>query len=103
MKHIILIIMALATTLTASADSKKKAQNVQTVTFSVSMHCENCQKKIEGTVGWEKGVKDLKTDLDKKLVVIRYDTRKITRQQLLGKIQELGYEVVEIAPDDEKK
>ena len=57
-----MMLVLVAMTLTASAGDKKKAQTVKTVTFNVSMHCENCQKKIEGTIGWEKGVKDLSSD-----------------------------------------
>ena len=50
MKRIMMMLALVAMTLTASAGDKKKAQTVKTVTFNVSMHCENCQKKIEGTI-----------------------------------------------------
>ena len=86
------MIMALvAVTLTASADDKKKQQTIQTVTFDVTMHCENCQKKIEGTVGWEKGVKDLKANLKDKTVTIKYDAAKTSPERLQKSIEKLGY------------
>lgn len=90
MKKILLIIILVAATLTASADDKKKP-TAQTVTFNVSMHCANCQKKIEGTVGWEKGVKDLKTNLQDKTVTIKYDPQKTTPERLQKSIEKLGY------------
>ena len=102
MKRIIIILVALVSTLTMSADNKKKAKNVESVTFNVSMHCENCQKKIEGTIGWEKGVKDLKTDLEKKTVTIKFYVRKTNKQQLQEKIQELGYDVEEVTAEEKK-
>ena len=101
MKRIIIILVALVSTLTMSADNKKKAKNVESVTFNVSMHCENCQKKIEGTIGWEKGVKDLKTDLEKKTVT-KFDVRKTNKQQLQEKIQELGYDMEEVTAEEKK-
>ena len=91
MKKIILMLALATATLTASATDKKKQSTQQTVTFSVSMHCANCQKKIEGTVGWEKGVKDLKTNLQDKTVTIKYDTRKTSPDQLKQSIEKLGY------------
>lgn len=102
MKRIIIILVALVSTLTMSANNKKKAKNVESVTFNVSMHCENCQKKIEGTIGWEKGVKNLKTDLEKKTVTIKFDVRKTNKQQLQEKIQELGYDVEEVTAEEKK-
>jgi copper chaperone CopZ len=100
MKKLIMIIALVATTLTASAGDKKKA--VKTVTFDVSMHCENCQKKIEGTIGWEKGVKDLKTNLKEKTVTISYDANKTTPEKLQKSIQKLGYQAQQ-KPLNEKK
>jgi copper chaperone CopZ len=100
MKKLIMIIALVATTLTASAGDKKKA--VKTVTFDVSMHCENCQTKIEGTIGWEKGVKDLKTNLKEKTVTISYDANKTTPEKLQKSIQKLGYQAQQ-KPLNEKK
>lgn len=75
----------------AYAGDGKKQSTVQTVTFSVNMHCENCKKKIEGTVGWEKGVKDLKANLNDKTVTIKYDSSKTTPEKLQQGIKKLGY------------
>jgi copper chaperone CopZ len=66
------------------------------------MHCENCQKKIEGTIGWEKGVKDLKTNLKEKTVTISYDANKTTPEKLQKSIQKLGYQAQQ-KPLNEKK
>lgn len=45
-------------------DKKKKTEEV---TFEVNMTCGNCRAKIERHISWEKGVKDLKVNLDKKV------------------------------------
>ena len=98
MKQIMMMLVLVAMTLTASAGNKKKAQTVKTVTFNVSMHCENCQKKIEGTIGWEKGVKDLKTNLKEKTVTIKYDSQKTTPEKLQKGIEKLGYKTEVATP-----
>ena len=99
MKKLMILMAFMAAAMTMSADNKqKKQQTLQTVTFSVSMHCENCQKKIEGTVGWEKGVKDLKTNLQDKTVTIKYDSKKTNPAQLQKRIEKLGYQAEIVDP-----
>ena len=96
MKKLMILMAFMATVMTMSADNKQK--KLQTVTFNVSMHCENCQKKIEGTIGWEKGVKDLKTNLQDKTVTIKYDSKKTTPAQLQKRIEKLGYQAEIVDP-----
>jgi copper chaperone CopZ len=73
---------------TPKKDAKKKASEV---TFKVNMTCENCQKRIEKHIAWEKGVKDLRVDLDKKLVTVKYDSKKTDEDALKKAIEGLGY------------
>ena len=57
--------------------------------------------KGAGTVGWEKGVKDLKTNLQDKTVTIKYDTRKTSPDQLKQSIEKLGYKAEPVKPTKE--
>jgi copper chaperone CopZ len=68
--------------------SKKKSEEV---TFSVNMFCENCKTKIEKNISWEKGVKDLTVDLEKKTVKIVYHPQKTTEEKLKKAVEKLGY------------
>jgi copper chaperone CopZ len=70
------------------ADKKKKTEEV---TFTVNMTCDNCKAKIERHVSWEKGVKDLKVNLDKKQVTIKYDPAKTTEEKLKEAITSLEF------------
>lgn len=63
----------------------------ETVTFLVSMTCENCQKRIESNIPYEKGVTDLKVDLPKKLVTIEYRADKTTAANLRAAIKDMGF------------
>lgn len=74
-------------------DAKKKTQ---TVTFRTSMHCKNCEKKITDNISFEKGVKDLKTSLEDKLVTITYVPSKTDEAALEEALEKLGYTVEKI-------
>lgn len=56
------------------------AKDIRVVVFKVSqMHCENCEKKVKNNMRFEKGVKELSTELKNKTVSITYDTEKTVR------------------------
>ena len=83
-------------------DKKKPKNDKETVVFDVSMTCENCQKRIEKNIAFEKGVTDLKVNLEKKTVEIEYKKSQTTVEKLQKAIEELGYEV-KIHKDEPKK
>ncbi|MDR0748873.1 MAG: heavy-metal-associated domain-containing protein [Tannerellaceae bacterium] len=88
------LILAFASGLTLNAQEAKekvKKKKSEEVTFSVNMFCENCKAKIEKNISWEKGVKDLTVDLEKKAVKIVYDSKKTTEEELKKAIEKLGY------------
>ena len=76
----------------ASAKTADKKAKTETVTFNVSMDCHNCQAKIEKNIPWEKGVKDLKVDLENKQVTIKYDPAKTNEAELKKAIEKLDFE-----------
>lgn len=61
------------------------------VTFLTSIHCKKCENKIEENLSFEKGVKDLKINLEEKTVHVRYDSTKTDVETLRKAIQKLGY------------
>lgn len=63
------------------------------MTFLVSMKCEKCQKRIENTLSFEKGVTGLDVNLPKKTVTIEYRDGKTSPEKLKEAIQKLGYTV----------
>jgi copper chaperone CopZ len=70
---------------------KAKKEKNEKVTFTVDMYCENCKAKIEKNISWEKGVKDLTVNLEKKTVTIVYNPQKTTEKKLKKAIEKLGY------------
>ena len=85
------IFLALFTLLLAGS---VMAQNkVEKVTFYVNFHCEMCIKKVEENLPFEKGVKDFKTDLKGKSIVITYNPEKTDSEKLRKAIEKLGFVV----------
>ena len=93
---IVLIIMLCFTALTFNAsaqDKKGKNADKKEVTFDVSMTCDNCKKRIEKNIAFEKGVSDMKVDLPAKTVMVVYNENKTNLEKLQKAIEKLGYEV----------
>ena len=42
------------------------------------MHCANCESKIKNNIRFEKGIKEIETNLADKTVTIKYDADKTT-------------------------
>lgn len=80
-------------TLSVNAQNKKATHN-KTVTFEVSMTCENCKKTIEKNIAFEKGMKDMHVDLYNKLVTLTFDSRKCNEHKIIEAFAKLGYDAV---------
>ncbi|WP_165024874.1 MULTISPECIES: heavy-metal-associated domain-containing protein [unclassified Dysgonomonas] len=74
-------------------DKKNKKDDKEIVLFDVSMHCDNCKKRIEKNIAYEKGVTDMSVDLPNKTVEIEYKKDKTSVEKLQTAIEKLGYEV----------
>lgn len=84
----------------SDAKNPKKKDKWETVVFATSMHCEQCVKKMEANLPFEKGVKDLDVSLEDKTVTFKFDPLKTDRKKLAEAIIRLGYEAVEILPEN---
>ena len=99
--QIILTAVFLLAGSTVSAQNKKENKEEQVV-FSVSMDCHNCEQKIKKNIPYEKGVKDLTTNLEKRLVTIKYQTDKTDKAKLKKSIEKLGFTCKEVSGDSSK-
>ena len=94
--QIILAVVFLLGIGTVSAQDKKKNNKEEQVVFSVSMDCHNCEQKVKKNIPYEKGVKDLTTNLEKQLVTIKYQTNRTDKDKLQKSIEKLGFTCVEV-------
>ena len=94
--QIILTVMFLFGISAVSAQDKKKNNKEEQVVFSVTMHCHDCEQRIKKNIPYERGVKDLTTNLEKQLVTIKYQSDKTDKAKLKKSIEKLGYSCKEV-------
>ncbi len=82
------------------------AKDIRTAVFKVAqMKCENCVRKINNNIRFEKGLKKFDTDLKTKTVTITYDADKTNVEKLKEGFRKFNYEaefVKETKQDDKK-
>jgi copper chaperone CopZ len=85
MKKIILVcLVALFTVGAVSAQKPQKGEKkTVTVEFMTSLDCEGCAKKINDTLPYEKGVRDVKVDVPTKVITVTYDPTKTNNETLV--------------------
>ena len=94
MKKIISIffmaLMLMTFTTVAEAKNDKKTE---TIVFTVTpkMHCQNCENKIKTNIRYEKGVKDIVTDLKTNTVAITFDPAKTDASKIESAFKKIGY------------
>lgn len=90
MKKIMLMAMALFMAVAA------QATDIKTVVLKTNMSCENCATKIKKNVRFEKGVKDIKANLDDKTLIVTYDADKTDVDKIIKGIAKVGYKATAI-------
>lgn len=99
MKRIIIIAIAAIMALPfASFDASAQKKNLQEVTFSCNLHCNNCVNKVKENISYERGVKDLKVSLDEQSIYVKFDPSKTSVEILQKAIGKLGYEASPATP-----
>ena len=81
------------------------AKDIKTAVFSTNpeMHCESCEKKIKGNLRFEKGIKNIITDLKTKTVTIEYDADKTNVQNIINGFKKIKYEAKEVKKETTKE
>lgn len=87
------------------------AKDIKTVVLNTApeMHCSNCENKIKSNIRFEKGVKDIVTNLEDKTVTIQYDGDKTNVDNIIAGFKKIDYVATvadsnaQAAPQAEKK
>ena len=84
MKKIIMFcLMAVIGFGVSDAMAQKKQVDLKTTVFQTDVDCENCAKKIDNSIPYQKGVKEVKVDVSTQTVTVTYDTSKTNDEALL--------------------
>ena len=91
---VVLFCMFFAISMVSAQDAKEKNKKVTKKFYVENMDCENCVKKIEKNIAFEKGVTDMKCDLKTKVVEVTYRTDKTTDEKLLAAFEKIDKKAV---------
>ena len=100
MKKIIMIcLMAVIGFGVSGAMAQKKQVELKTTVFQTDVDCENCAKKVDNSIPYQKGVKEVKVDVSTQTVTVTYDVAKTNDEALLKafKKDKVQAEVKEVA------
>lgn len=98
MKRILFLILSALLIAGVAGNAAPAKKKTETVTYTVSMHCQNCVNKLNDKLSFLNGVKDLKVSLKDKSVTIKYDPSKIDETEFVKQIKQLGYTAEKAAP-----
>ena len=100
MKKIIMIcLMAVIGFGVSNAMAQKKQVELKTTVFQTDVDCENCAKKVDNSIPYQKGVKEVKVDVSTQTVTVTYDTSKTNDETLVKAFKKVkvNAEVKEVA------
>ncbi|MBR1389298.1 MAG: cation transporter [Prevotella sp.] len=69
------------------------AKDIKTVVLNTApeMHCSSCENKIKSNIKFEKGIKDIQTNLTDKTVTITYDADKTNVEKIIAGFKKIDY------------
>ena len=105
MKKVIITLLVLFSMTMAYGQEKKatdKGKDRVTVTFLTSIDCDHCVEKVMKNIAYEKGVKDIKCDLETTKVSITYLEKKNNPDKLKKALEKIGF-TAKLVKDDKKE
>ena len=94
-KSILTLLFVFTAILSVSAKGNSKKV---IFTTTPQMHCDACEKKIQGNLRFVKGVKIIMTNIAQQTVTITYDSTKCTVKDLEKAFQKIKYKGKEVDP-----
>ena len=82
-KIIMLCLLAVMGFGIADAVAQKTNSQLKTTVFVTDVDCETCAKKIDNSIPFQKGVKEVKVDLPSRTVTVTYDATKTSNESLV--------------------
>ena len=88
-----------------SASTYAEKKGTKTDDFVVAMDCQSCANKIKDALAFEKGIKELKFDIENNLLTVSYDSKKCNADKIVKALDKIDYkaELVEKNIDLDKQ
>ena len=101
---LVVLIISMVSMSSAFAEEKKDDKSKkETVTFSMTLHGEHCEKIIMKSIPFEKGVLKVKAEAAKQEVEVTFNPKKTNKENLIKAFKKNGFEAKEVTEKDKAK
>ena len=94
MKKIIALFAMLAMVAGVATAAPKAEKKISTVVFTTDIDCGHCAQKVYNTIPYEKGIKDVVVNVQKKTVLVKFDAAKNNIESLTKAFESIKVKVV---------
>ena len=93
MKKIIALFAMLALVAGVATAAPKAEKKISTVIFTTDIDCNHCAQKVYNTIPYEKGIKDVVVNVQKKTVLVKFDAAKNNIESLTKAFESIKVKV----------
>ena len=93
MKKIIALFAMLALVAGVATAAPKAEKKISTVVFTTDIDCNHCAQKVYNTIPYEKGIKDVVVNVQKKTVLVKFDAAKNNIESLTKAFESIKVKV----------
>ena len=93
MKKIIALFAMLAMVAGVATAAPKAEKKISTVVFTTDIDCGHCAQKVYNTIPYEKGIKDVVVNVQKKTVLVKFDAAKNNIESLTKAFESIKVKV----------
>ncbi len=93
MKKIIALFAMLAFVAGVATAAPKAEKKIVTVVFTTDIDCAHCSQKVYNTIPYEKGIKDVVVNVQKKTVLVKFDAAKNSVESLTKAFESIKVKV----------
>ena len=93
MKKIIALFAMLAMVAGVATAAPKAEKKILTVVFTTDIDCGHCAQKVYNTIPYEKGIKDVVVNVQKKTVLVKFDAAKNNIESLTKAFESIKVKV----------
>ena len=96
MKKLMMILVALATIAGVATAAPKAEKKIVTVVFTTDIDCAHCSQKVYNSIPYEKGIKDVVVNVQKKTVLVKFDAAKNNIESLTKAFESIKVKVEKV-------
>jgi len=93
-------LMTVALFFSANIFAQQKVKKTETVEIKSSVVCGMCEERVTKELAFEKGVTDVKVNLETKVITVSYKTSKTDKETIKKAITKIGYDADDLLADD---